>query len=127
MPESKFAVLLIDDVADTRHALATLLQQRGYRTLEAGSGEAGLQLLRIQAGSVGVVVLDLLMPGANGWWFREQQLQDPAIADVPVIVFTGATKTDLVKYTLKIDDVLLKPVAVDELLAAIARHVRAAG
>ena len=125
MTGRKSSVLLIDDVAATRQALAAVLQQRGYQTIEADGGESGLRLLRECAADVGVVVLDLLMPGANGWWFREQQLRDPNVAAVPVIVFTAAAKPEVVKYTLKIDDVLFKPVAVDDLLDAIARHMSA--
>ena len=126
MPPLKSCVLLIDDVRETRSALATLLQQRGYATLEADTGEMGLRLLREHVDSVAIIVLDLLMPATNGWWFREQQLADPSIADVPVIVFTSAGKPELVKYTLRIQDVLFKPVAVDDLLLAIERHFREA-
>jgi CheY-like chemotaxis protein len=117
-------VLLIDDVRETRQALAELLQRRGYTTLEAGGGEEGLRMLRDHAGAVGVVALDLLMPGSNGWWFREQQLVDAAVAEIPVVVFTSAGKSDLLKYTLKVQDVLFKPVSVDDLLEAIARYVQ---
>jgi CheY-like chemotaxis protein len=124
MPARRSTVLLIDDVRETRQALAELLQRRGYATLEAGGGEEGLQILRDHAGAVGVVVLDLLMPGSNGWWFREQQLVDAAVAEIPVVVFTSAGKSDLLKYTLKVQEVLFKPVSVDDLLEAIARYVQ---
>jgi CheY-like chemotaxis protein len=115
-------VLLIDDVDATRQALADLLQRRGYRTLQAGTAEDGLRQLRASARDIAVIVLDLVMPKSNGWWFREQQLADPGIADVPVIVFTSAGKSEMLKYTLKVDEVLLKPASVDELLAAVERH-----
>ena len=117
-------ILIIDDVDATRRALADLLQQRGFRALEAATPEEGLSILRASGQRVAVVILDLLMPKSNGWWFREQQLADPAIAGVPVIVFTSAGKSDLLKYTLKVDEVLFKPGSVDELLAAVERYAR---
>jgi two-component system response regulator MprA len=114
------SVLLIDDAAATRQALADLLRKRGYVVHEAGNGVDGLDVLR-QHPEVCVTVLDLLMPRADGWSFREAQLADPAIAHVPVIVFTVAGKTEILKYTLKVQEVLHKPASVDDLLAAIDR------
>lgn len=111
-------ILVIDDVAATRTGLAELLRLRGFTAREAANGEEGLRMLR-EDPSIGIVVLDLRMPRANGFWFREQQLADPAIAHLPVIVFTGAADADAAREQLRIDHVLHKPVAVDELLAAI--------
>jgi CheY-like chemotaxis protein len=113
-------VLVIDDAVGTRSALAELLRTRGYQVREAGNGTEGLAALHEDAG-ICVIVLDLLMPESDGWSFRERQLADPAIAHVPVIVFTVAGKTELLKYTLKVEDVLHKPASVSELLVAIER------
>ena len=112
-------ILLIDDTDATRQPLGDLLRRRGYAVDEAADGTRGLELLR-QHPDTAVVVLDLLMPNGNGWWFREQQLGDPAIAQVPVIVFTVAAKNDYVKYALRARDVLTKPGSVDDLFVAIA-------
>src|ERR687895_1322709 len=81
-------VLVVDDVDATRQGLAQLLQLLGYDTREASNGDEALQRLR-EDPRIRVVVLDLLMPGTNGYWFREQQLSDPSIAHIPTIVFTG--------------------------------------
>lgn len=113
-------ILLIDDAVGTRGTLAELLRTRGYEVREASNGAEGLAALRREP-AIGVVVLDLLMPRADGWSFREEQLADAAIAHIPVIVFTVAGKTELLKYTLKVSDVLHKPASVDDLLAAIER------
>ena len=121
-PQSR--VLIVDDVAATRTGLAELLRLRGYVAHEAATGEEGLRCLR-ENPTTEVVVLDLRMPGGNGFWFREQQLADPLVAHVPVIVFTGAADTASAAEQLRIDEVMRKPVAVDDLLAAIARHCQA--
>jgi CheY-like chemotaxis protein len=117
----KSVVLIVDDVDATRTGLAELLQLLGYETAEAKDGDEALRRLRGNP-CTAVVVLDLLMPGANGYWFREQQLNDPAIADTPVIVFTGSETSDALTQTLKVTEVLHKPVSAETLCAAVARY-----
>jgi CheY-like chemotaxis protein len=119
-------VLIVDDVDATRTGLAQLLQLLGYDTLEASNGDDGLRRLREEPG-IRVVVLDLLMPGSNGYWFREQQLQDAAIADIPIIVFTGSETNDALIQALKVTEVLQKPVSADALCDAVRRHCHTSG
>ena len=114
-------VLVVDDVDATRHGLAELLRLRGYTAHEAKNGAEGIEVLR-EHPDTGVVVLDLVMPGTNGFWFREQQLREPALAHGPVIVFTGAD--DVPNPQLMFEDVLRKPVSVDALVAAVERCCR---
>jgi CheY-like chemotaxis protein len=117
-------VLIVDDVDATRTGLAQLLQLLGYQTEEAANGADGLAKLR-ENHKIGVVVLDLFMPGANGFWFREEQLKDSEIADVPVIVFTGSETTDVLTQALKVTEVLHKPVSADALCEAVSRYCHA--
>ena len=116
---TKSVVLIVDDVNATRTGLAELLQLLGYQTEEAKDGDEALRRLRAR---IAVVVLDLLMPGASGYWFREHQLNDPVVADTPVIVFTGRETSDILTQALKVTEVLHKPVSADALCAAIARY-----
>ena len=120
-PAPNSVVLIVDDADATRTGLAQLLQLLGYQTEEAANGEEGLRRLR-ENRRIAVVVLDLLMPEGNGFWFREQQLSDPAIADVPIIVFTGADTSDVLTQALKVTEVLQKPVSADVLCAAVSRY-----
>ena len=113
-------VLVVDDVAATRSGIAQLLELRGYATRCAEDGAAALQLLRDDA-HVRLVILDLAMPTRDGYWFREQQLQDAALADVPVVVFTGMP-ADVVVRALAGVDVLSKPLAIDRLLEIVEKH-----
>ena len=121
---TRSVVLIIDDVDATRTGLAQLLQLLGYQTEEAANGAEGLIRLR-ENPRIGVVVLDLLMPGANGFWFREEQLKDPEIANVPVIVFTGSDTSDVLTQALKVTEVLHKPVSADTLCEAVSRYCQA--
>ena len=113
-------VLVVDDVDATRDGLAGLLRILGYETCTASDGAEALKMLRGDP-YIRAVVLDLLMPRTNGYWFREQQLKDPSIASVPVIVFTGVGKREEIMEALKVSDVLYKPLSVDRLLEAIGR------
>jgi CheY-like chemotaxis protein len=115
-------VLVVDDVDATRQGLAQLLRLLGYDTREASNGREGLQRLRDEP-RICVVVLDLLMPGTNGYWFREEQLKDPSIAHIPAIVFTGRElQAADVTNTLKVVDVFQKPVSADALCEAVSRY-----
>jgi CheY-like chemotaxis protein len=118
---TRSVVLIVDDADATRTGLAQLLQLLGYATEEARNGAEGLERLRANA-RIAVVVLDLLMPGPNGFWFREEQLKDSAIADIPVVVFTGAETTDVLTQALKVTEVLHKPVSADALCEAVGRY-----
>ena len=67
--------------------LVLLLKSHGYETLTAGNGEEALDEMRRRRPCV--VLLDVQMPIMDGWQFRETQLEDPAIRDVPVVCITG--------------------------------------
>jgi CheY-like chemotaxis protein len=115
-------VLVIDDNDATRTGLVRLLALRGYRTAAATNGRQGLECLRADR-SIGLVVLDLGMPDGNGYWFREQQRGDPALAHVPIIVFTGTGNGDIDTERLWGANVLHKPVGIAQLLETIAACV----
>jgi CheY-like chemotaxis protein len=83
------SVLVVDDDSAVRRAVARFLRAEGLDVLEASNGEEGLTRLR-QAPDVSAILLDLRMPVMDGWTFRREQRQDPAIADIPVVIMSGA-------------------------------------
>jgi CheY-like chemotaxis protein len=83
------SVLVIDDDAAVRRAVARFLRAEGLAVLEATNGAEGLMRLR-EAGDVSAILLDLRMPVMDGWAFRREQRLDPAIADIPVVIMSGA-------------------------------------
>jgi CheY-like chemotaxis protein len=113
-------ILLIEDVEATRTGLAELLRLRGHEVKEAADGEEGLRLLREDPG-VCAVVLDLQMANMDGYAFRRQQLGEPGIGHVPVIVFTAASDPASVRSELQVETVLSKPFGVGDLLDALVR------
>jgi CheY-like chemotaxis protein len=82
-------ILVVDDNDQTRGLLQRLLELEGYATVAAADGVQALQYLR--AGNrVAVVITDIRMPVMDGRSLTERMRADPALADVPVIVYSAA-------------------------------------
>jgi CheY-like chemotaxis protein len=114
-------VLIVEDDALTRRALAVTLQGKGYGVLTAAHGRAALEQLRAGPRPC-VILLDLAMPVMDGYQFRAEQRRDPALADIPVIIITGMPDAPAAARALLAADHFDKPVDPDALLGAVARH-----
>ncbi len=114
-------VLAVDDDYDVLLALQDVLEMEGYRVIPARSGREALDLLR-RGLRPALILLDLMMPEVSGWEFRAQQLQDPALARLPVVVVSGQGLSVQEVSRLNVDGYLKKPVDLDELLATVARY-----
>ena len=77
-------ILVIEDDADIRGLLRHRLARWPYEIAEATSGEAALEMARAQRPAL--VVLDILLPGIDGWEVLRLLRSDPDLADVPVVV-----------------------------------------
>jgi CheY-like chemotaxis protein len=82
-------ILVVDDDAAVVRPLARFLELEGFTAVTAANGQEALAYLR-GGGDASVIVLDLRMPIMDGWAFRREQLRDPALAQIPVVVLTGA-------------------------------------
>ncbi|HEY1293716.1 MAG TPA: response regulator [Chloroflexota bacterium] len=80
-------VLIIDDDSDTRKLLSVGLQNHGFEAVEAADGESGIAAAFAQ--SPDLVLLDLHLPGTDGFGVLQQLKRSPATAQIPVIVITG--------------------------------------
>ena len=114
-------VLLVDDDADVREAMKTLLELDGYKVVTARDGEDAIQQLR-QGLFPCVILLDLMMPRKNGFQFRAEQLEDPRLAPIPVIVYSGHYDTKRNQAALAAAAYLQKPVSMSSLLDVVAHH-----
>jgi CheY-like chemotaxis protein len=106
---SEPSVMVIDDNPDARLVLKKLLEAAGYDVACAGDGREALSQLR-QEGPPGVILLDLSMPGMDGRQFRQQQLRDPGLADIPVVLVSGEEDLSRAAAALGVDAYLPKPV-----------------
>jgi len=82
-------ILVVDDDAAVVRPLARFLELEGFTTVTAANGLEALKYLR-GGGGAAVIVLDLRMPVMDGWAFRREQLRDPMLAQIPVVVLSGA-------------------------------------
>ena len=81
-------ILIVDDSQDTRAALTAVLHVKGYDTAVARSGDEALSYLR-DGRPVSAIILDRAMPGLSGDEVHAELQRDPALASVPVIVFSA--------------------------------------
>ena len=84
-------VLVVDDHPDVRDVLARTLRKEGWTVDEAGGGEAALAYLARQTPDV--IVLDLLMPGVDGFTVVDRLKANPSWAHIPVLVVTAKDLT----------------------------------
>ncbi|HZR81470.1 MAG TPA: response regulator [Candidatus Binatia bacterium] len=82
-------IFVVDDSEDDRELLGAVLRVHGYRVSYANDGTDALRQLESGLRPC-LILLDLDMPYVDGVGFRERQLADPRIADIPVVVFSAA-------------------------------------
>ena len=113
-------VLVVDDDADIRDTLQSILELYGQPVVTARDGADALVQLR---GGVRpcLILLDLMMPRMNGAQFREEQLRDPAFRSLPVVVLSGDAKAEARAAALGVEG-LRKPVDLEVLLAVVGRY-----
>ena len=112
-------ILVVEDDDDAREAMVALLQMKGYRAVPAGNGKEALDYLH-QAPVPDLIILDLWMPVMDGWQFRAEQIKDPRLKKVPVIVVTALSDRD----DVDANEVIIKPVDVDHLLTSVSQYCR---
>jgi twitching motility two-component system response regulator PilH len=79
-------VLIIDDSPTELHLFQNMLEKAGFETLVADSGEEGLKAARTARPDC--ILMDVVMPGMNGFQATRRLTKDPATASIPVIMIT---------------------------------------
>jgi DNA-binding response OmpR family regulator len=80
-------VLVIDDEAPIRLLCRVNLEAEGIEVVEAGDGEAGLEVARTEEPDV--ILLDVMLPGLHGWAVAERLLEDEKTSGIPIIFLTA--------------------------------------
>ena len=111
-------ILIVEDDPAFARILAELIRRRGYRVLAAGDGETGLRLVR-EYRPTGVL-LDVMLPGMDGWAVIDRMKADPALSNIPVH-FISATEDAARGLEAGAIGFLTKPVSKAALLSAFDR------
>jgi two-component system alkaline phosphatase synthesis response regulator PhoP len=119
-------ILLVDDDQQVRESLGLALRRNGYYVIEADSGDAALQMARLNLPDL--IVSDIDMPGGDGASLLHTIKLDPALKSRQIVMMSG--KPDLLAHRRSMeegaDDFLVKPFGLQEFLSCVkARFYRA--
>lgn len=122
-PLRRSRVLVVDDTEDIRYFLATLLQD-SYEVIAAASGEACLQAAMAEKRPE-IILLDVVMPGMDGYEVMSRLANDPRTADIPVIFLTALSSVEEEQRGLDLGatDYITKPISPPVLLARVRLHL----
>lgn len=119
----KINILVVDDNKLSLHSVSNYLKGQGYELTQAANGEEALQL--IESTTIDLILLDIMMPGMDGFEVCARLKQDPATKDIPIIFLSAKIDTDDIITGFKAGgvDYITKPFNKEELLARIRNHV----
>lgn len=118
MPVRK--ILIVDDSPTERHFLSELLVAKGYQVLTAENGQEGIKQAKIEQPDL--ILMDVIMPGVNGYQTTRTLARDPITKHIPIIVCSSKSQETDKIWGLRQGayDYLVKPINGNELLAKIA-------
>jgi DNA-binding response OmpR family regulator len=113
-------ILIIEDEPDIQNFIARVLELEGYHVLKADDGKAGLEIVRNTP--VSLVLLDLRLPGLDGWDVLREMKQDVTLARIPVVVLTAIAEPAQRRKTMHMGaaQYLVKPLSANSLSKTIA-------
>ncbi len=116
-------ILVVDDQQANLQVVSMLLSRKGYDVETASDGESALALVRVRAPDL--VLLDMLMPGMDGFELLAELRRDPTLAQLPVVFLTVAQDRDLLLRAFESGavDYVTKPFMPEELLARVEAHL----
>ena len=116
-------VLVVEDAFDLRDALVPILEYEGHRVVSAANGREALDWLHAMP-PPSLILLDLMMPVMNGEEFRAEQLRDPALASIPVVILSAHPGAEERASHLGAAACLKKPFDIEDLLVQVRRASR---
>lgn len=119
-------VLYVDDDVDLRRFVKSLLERHGYQVTIAGTGEAGLEVAR--AHPPDLIMLDIILPGLDGFEICQQLRGDEGLRGVPVLMLTGMDDAKLNEraFAAGAQVCMTKPLQADRLLSAVQMVLKSA-
>lgn len=122
--ENKKKILIIDDDNRNIFALTAVLKSKGYQCISAAGAEEGLRLLEEQK-DVAVVLMDMMMPGMDGYEAIAKMNEDPELKSIPVIAVTAQAMVGDKERCLNAGAVgyVSKPINVDSLTDLLVKYI----
>jgi CheY-like chemotaxis protein len=120
MPSGRF-VLVVDDDPDIRESVERVLGIHGHAVATAAEGQEAIAILRHAADRPCVILLDLMMPGMNGFELDAELQADPAWSGIPVVIITGAAMLADERASALRREILRKPFPLKVLLSTVNR------
>ena len=119
--DERKTILVIEDEPEVCNFASRVLELEGYNVLQAEDGDNGLRLVR--QNDCALVLLDLWLPGRDGWAVLEEMKADPELCTIPVVVFTASAAIPQHQRALSMGaaDYLIKPVSAVSLSKTVAR------
>jgi CheY-like chemotaxis protein len=114
-----YTILVVDDNPFINDLFVTILEQGGYYTIAAHSGEECIEIMRTLTPDL--ILLDIMMEPMDGWMTLEKIKEESATKEIPILMLTAKPLMpyEAEKYNTYIEDYVLKPVTNYELYAAI--------
>jgi len=112
-------ILVVDDHEDTRRILNDFLTTAGYEIIEAASGEEGIAAA--QAHRPDLILMDIRLPGVDGYEATRRIKADPALSEIPIIAMTSyaEARDEANAFAAGCDAYIPKPLGLKALLARI--------
>jgi two-component system, chemotaxis family, chemotaxis protein CheY len=115
-------VLVVDDDPDIRETLEVLLSMHGHPVVAAADGAEALERLQEKPRRPCLILLDLMMPGMNGFELHRKLGENATFSGIPIVVITGAGADAEERVSALRTEVLRKPFDLQTVLATVKRH-----
>lgn len=115
-------VLVVEDDLEIRESLMEILEEHGYQPVGAVNGIEALTKLREPGPQPCLIFLDLMLPQMDGRAFRQEQLRNPELASIPVVVISAFRDVSQVVQEMKVAELLKKPFKLEELIHVVQRY-----
>jgi CheY-like chemotaxis protein len=119
-------ILVIEDDNDIRTSIEEVLKDEGYGVLSATNGREALTLLETMRPKPNLILLDIMMPVMDGFQFREEQLKDDELAQVPTVILSADGHLPIKAAKANTHFFLKKPVDLDELFDLVRKFCKSA-